>query len=359
MKRKFLAFVSLILAVACCFLATGCSQITSLTFKNNFVGGVEHSAVPASYKEILTYKINYIDKYDADYIKKDSTITDSIVAYEYSDGVFVQEFEILDRLPSSVLTDIEVGTNKIYHIKSNFSITVKYLLNGASEENAIIVHDTVESEAYFLPAGLSFAPIYSKTQSDNHFLQLNSEMQSSLKHIATTSETTYKQTKYTMITDVEYFVEDGDNDTTHSEIDYEYKYKTIVDNAQLFFAIRNLTVDGTTATHLPAVSYSYGSQMELYVRNHNQLKENFNIAYTQNGTTYNETGEVKYNHLSFMIGSTTNSGAPQYLKVQTEASANLPYKSLILEYAETLTTFGLFRSLGALVYTLDSVEIFQ
>lgn len=360
MKKKLLSFLSLILVIIFCFGLTGCSTMQTLSFKNSFVGDVSTSEVPPYMTEKLTYEINYVENYYTDYISKSKNVTDDVVKFEFGKGTFVQTLEILDRLPlDNVSTDIT--GNKIYHLKSEMTIPVKYACNGEDLSSVQENIDTVVNEVYFLASDLSFAPIYSKTETNNTYLNLFSYTSSETANIKIKSETIYNKANYTMkvdITSTNMVNGEPNTEVIHTNKTYNYEFRKLIDNTQLLFAIRNtkLTSDSVYAT-LPTVSPSYGSKMDISVQLHNQLTENFNITYTDKGATAVETGEITYNHISFIVGSTTNTGASQYLKVQNAKSTNLPYRALVLEYAETLTSYGTPACLGALVYTLKSVEI--
>ncbi len=360
MKKKRLSFLSIIFALILCFGLTGCSGTFTLSFKNSFVGNLSNSEIPPYLTETLTYEINYVEKYYVDYIAKNSRVTDDIVKYEFGKGSFVQTLKIMDRLPIDVDTDI-TGT-KIYHLHSEMTIPVKYACNGEELASVQANIDSVVSDVYFLASDLSFAPIYSKSTAVNTYLNLLNYTKAETAKIEIVSETIYNKTSYTMAVNIKStnIVEGQPNvEETSSNKTFNYEFRKLIDNAQLLFAIRNTLLDNTDHIYanIPTVSASYGANKDINVKLHNQLTENFNVSYTENNTTNVETGAVTYNHVSFIVGTTTNTGAAQYLKIQNAKSNVLPYRGLVLEYAETLTSYGTPACLGALVYTLKSVEI--
>lgn len=349
MKRKLVTFFAMLLSLVVALSASGCSSITFLSFNNNFAGGVDHSVVPQTLTETLTYEVNYAEKYHTSYIKKGDSIDQSILKFEFGTGTYVQTLTISPRLPEGITTTLEDASgNRIYCLKSTLSIPVKYAVNGASLESVEFTTDTIESEVYFLAANLSFAPIYSSTKSSITFSNVQ-ENTAAVKAIKVQTTTKYSQTEYVTTTKVD--------DEAATTTTYKYDYKTAIDNNQLLFALRNATLSTELYSTLPVISYSYGAAKDLHVRLHESLKESFKIDYTVNGTTATQDGEVEYNHVSFILGASTNTGSPKYLKIQKSKTANLPYRALVLQYAEPITTYGTFETLGALVYTLKSVEI--
>ncbi len=360
MKKKRLSFLAIIWALILCFSLSGCAGTLTLSFKNSFVGNVSNSEIPPYLTETLTYEINYAEKYYVDYIAKNSKVTDDVVKYEFGKGSYVQTLKIMDRLPIDVNTDIT--GSKIYHIHSEMIIPVKYACNGEDLASAQTNIDTIVSDVYFLASDLSFAPIYSKSTSVNTYLNLLNYTTAETAKIEITSETVYNKTSYKMTVDIKStnMVDGQPNlEQTFTDKTYNYEFRKLIDNTQLLFAIRNTNLDKEKNVYatIPTVSASYGASKDISVKLNNQLSENFNLSYTKDNTTIVETGAITYNHVSFIVGTTTNTGAAQYLKIQADKSNSLPYNALVLEYAETLTSYGTPACLGALVYTLKSVEI--
>ena len=127
----------------------------------------------------------------------------------------------------------------------------------------------------------------------------------------------------------------------------------MIDNNYLLFAIRNIDVAEDQSFSLPTVSPSYGVSKTLTVKNNGDKQISLDMTYNQ--TAINE--EVSVKDCSFYLNTTNDSGTPQYVSVQKSASANLPSKALVIKYAEPLSIYGSFSRLGALVYTIKSVNI--
>ena len=141
----------------------------------------------------------------------------------------------------------------------------------------------------------------------------------------------------------------------------DYTYKTVIDNAQLLFAIRNIDIQQEQAIQIPVVSYQYAEAKNLIFANNgeNKIKDiSINYNNIDSTNTYTEITVAQY---SFGINSINAAGAKQILyvqKAQENAGQNAPpYKSLLYRYVAPVIEYGAFSSLGSLVYTLESVTI--
>ena len=143
-----------------------------------------------------------------------------------------------------------------------------------------------------------------------------------------------------------------------------YTQKTVIDNAQLLFAIRNVELAEDASSALPTVSASYGAPKTLTVKNNGDtqktLRKGGENSFTYNGQELADNElEIAVKDYSFYLNTTNDAGTPQYLLIQKSASASgkLPAKALIIEYVEPLSIYGSFQRLGALVYTIKSVNV--
>ena len=130
----------------------------------------------------------------------------------------------------------------------------------------------------------------------------------------------------------------------------EYETRTIIDTAQLMFAIRNSNVGDVT---LPTVSFAYENPVEISASSISEAN------YTINKLEYNgenkDNTNMLVNNIEFAINSTNNRGSSKYMSIQKEAVNGIKNNALIIEYAEPLLS-GL-STIGALVYKLNKVTI--
>ena len=336
MKKFLVITVSFILAFCLLLSGTGCSRTVLLSFSNNFNDGKD----PNNLKETLTYSVEYTDNYGDGLIKKDSELTDDVFKFEFKNGKYVQTLETLSFLPDSIETDIDVENTKILKLTGKLTIDFIYTVDGEEKTN----NDYVEQEVYFLLAGMSFAPIYSSVKSDFTLVGLSeSEVSVTKDEYVTTTE--YNKETYTVTRTL------GEEETVN---DYEYEFRTAVDNNQLLFILRSLKLQEDATRNVPFVSPVYGEAKELMIKNQADLSTVVNVSYN-GGEKQEETLASK--NLSYFVNETRQAGSAQFVVIQDAKSDNFGNRALPLVYAETLTTYGAFTSMGALVYTISEVSV--
>ncbi len=368
MKKIFLTLTALI--VACITLLSGCSCVPSvpLNFNQNFAGG---DGAPTNfntqYKEVLTYNVTYVDEYNSNL--KISENLDKELIPTYENGKYVSTFYgDVGSLPNGVETDINYTDSDIHHIKTEFSIDTTINGNTYTEE--------IFSDVYFYSANYSFAPIYSRTILKNALVYIDVETQTIaerlqiFEYVTKYNQTSYVQTKKVYVSDKETAEEINaeikDINITSPElvsklVDFEtekthgYSIKQAIDNAQLLFAIRNLDVAVENSVSVPTVSPTYGTPKNLSINNKDENKKSVSFSY--NGVTPPEPEEMSVKNMSFVIGGTDNTGSAQYVVIQKSKTKTIPFRSLPVEYAETLVEYNTFAQMGALKYTLSSVEV--
>ncbi len=349
MKKFFISILSVLLVFAVCILGTGCGDAV-LTFNNNF-GGTDQA--PTSLKEVLKYNVDYVENFNDGYIKKSDNLTDQIIDLDYS-GTMVEEFEIISILPTHVQnkTDIDVSSSRIYRLTYKTEIIASFKINGQTDVTTVT--DYVNQEVYFLPAGLSFAPIYSSVDQVNTAVVFDKDnAKVSLTRSRYQVAISYDRDTYTVDKLITPDLANPDA-VTHSNDQYDYDYREVIDNNQLFFAIRNSSLSQGASRIIPVVSLSYGYAVDIYLGNEKEeTLENLSINY--NGQALTE--DVQVQDIRYIVNATKNAGSSQFVYVQKVGSETLPYRALPVQIVETLTTYGAFESLGALVYTLTDVEI--
>ena len=344
--KKFLVSLLAIALSLVFFTASGCAPSVPLAFNNDFNGGGGSSAEPTSLTETLFYEVKYTDNY-SDTIVKDENITDDVIKFRFENGSYTQTLSVDGFIDESIQTDLDVQSNRIYHLTTEFAIDLVYDLNDGNGEQTY--SDSIITTAHFLSASNSFAPIYSNVKVTQSYIFLPTSAEGTAK----VEQNTYEYT--TVYSTDEYVIETKDSEGQTTSKTFDYDYKKVIDNTQLLFALRNVGLAPEKTCYLPTVSPSYGEAKTIKATGQEES------TVQTNGLTFNgspvDAQSVKVNNLSYLIDSNTNTGAFQYVKIQREKAGNLPFKSLMMEYVEGLPSYGSFTTLGALVYTLKSVTI--
>lgn len=348
MKRFILYVVSLTLAVIMAAFASGCQTATSLAFQNYFLGAGVTGDAPRDTFERLEFNVSF-EKESAVYpeFNQSQSLKESQnIQYDFTDGKYAMTFSIASNTEEiKQKTNIEIDTQNtpIYKLQSIFNIKAFYKVDGNYPENLGTdknggkeFDDEIISEVYFLPAGSSFAPIYSKVIQKQTTLYLGQK--ADVYRTEYVFETIYNKGSYKTVTKSI----DGIISTKSSN----YSYRGAIDNTQLLFAIRNLEIQKDGATAIPTVSPAYNSPQSLTIRCEDELTINSN--YNQ------EDKQISVKKYAIFKSNKLNTGIPQYALVQKSEQNN---KSLLMEYASALVPYGSsFLMMGALVYRLASVS---
>ena len=340
MKRLFTTILALSLSLML-LIFSGCLGAIPLTFNNAFNGAQEPDS---SYRETLTYAVSYGNYED---LTRSALIDQEQLKYSAT-GEYKTTFETVTKndLPEqALLTDINLtaGTGNIYHLTTSLNLNVTYTVNGEGSGDYL---DTIYSEVYFLPSGMSFAPIFSKVNQVSSYLTAENGgagLTYNVKKIESETTILYNQSSYK----ITYKLDDSATDSNH-----DYSFKTVIDNAELLFAMRNLALEKDANTSIPTVSASYGQAKGLLITNGAEFETTLNI--NVNGAPVNEKVSVK--KLDYHVNESNNTGVPQYVTVQKSASGNIPSKALMTEYAHATMCYGTNTITGALIYKLTSVE---
>ena len=367
-KRIFSALVLSIAAIM--LLLSGCMGATPLSFTNAFYGSTNNPVV--GYSETVIYSVKSQDEYDD--LKKDDEITDELIKYNI-EGTFTTSFTVLNRIPDKyneeIQTDLDFEDESrklIYHYQTTLDVKATYTVSGQysnytgesnvtdNSDGSKTYHDVIESEAFFFTSSQSLSPIWSKNSARYTYLTASNDDGQAKVNVITlesNSKTTFNKSNYTIYNN--YVIGAQTDKAVESTKTYGYTQKTVIDNTQLLFAIRNVDVAEDSSYSLPTVSPAYGASKTLTIKNNGDKQKTLDMTY--NANTVAE--EVAVKDCSFYLNTTNDSGTPQYVLVQKSASANgtLPAKALVIEYVEPLAIYGSFQRLGALVYTIKSVTI--
>lgn len=362
MKKILTSFLAIALALVSLLGATGCNKATQLNFTSEFSNSNEE--LSPEYSETVTYDVSYVKDYNSS-LSRDSAVTDELLDLDVT-GTYVTELSIVNNLPSQAKSKISTENSYILYFTTDLALTVT--VNGQT------FNDRVVTDAYFLSAGMSFAPLYTKVSNDSTNISLKSSANSPAKVVTSKSYfiyvTDYQNENYTVnkyTFDNEQAFEQGITAGKHmngSPATYDkkddYYFRSVVDNTQLMFLIRNLGLNKEASSTLPVIAPAYGVKSNIVVNNQSENKKNLLIDIVSNSTNV-VNGEVEFlvKNLVIKNGSTKNSGTPHFAILQKKPSdvSAIPFNSLLLEYAHVLTDTGSARKLGALKYTILSVSI--
>ena len=333
-KIVFSLFLALFMLV---FTGCSCTAEAVLSFDNLWDGKT------IGYSESLVYSVDLSSDYKESsfaYEKSEalSNLTVSIT------GAYTVVNEILSKEDPSVPE--KVKENAVYktiehavsvvRCSSALNLSAKYSIGDKTETS----EDKIVTTAYFYNYDDSFAPIYTEREIDYKYPSVfNGKVV--LTEMKGKDYVEYLSDKYVVRTEY--------GEGKESETEYKHTLKTVIDNAALFLAIRNKSLDLDASYAVPVVHPSYGSSQTLAVTRFADL--NKRITFDYNGTETTVDFAVK--GMSFGVNSTNSSGIKQLAFVQNGESGGIN-KSLIIEYAEPLVEYSGFNKMGALVYTLKS-----
>ena len=343
MRKFIIALICVITMLTACLAGCSCVGTQPLSFNCKFFGENAVTDPSLGYKETLTYNVEYLEK-RSDLDGKSSLLND--VNFTFTNGIYVSTLEMATSLPDGITSDITIDlpsdASTLYKLTTKLSITSTY--SGLDEGNGEY-QDFIESTVYFCSFRLSYAPIYSIVKTDYSVLFVT-DTASSVKKLQSEREITYSKDKYVIKETV------ADNQTSN---EYEYEFMTVIDNAQLLFALRNIDVSKESSFSLPTVSYAYGEAKNLRIDNESQTTNPVELVV--NGTEIKDN--MPLNNYAFMINDATKAGIPQYVEIQSAKSDNLVFNALLHSYVEPLTAYGNMLSMGYLEYTLSNVEIIK
>lgn len=338
MKKTFAA-LSLTLA-AIFSVGCSCDGATILNFNELWGGDADN------YTETFIYDVYST----ADYNEHGHTYTLSEELTDFSftiTGTYSVENKIINKTSSDIPEEVknsDLFTKNIANLirtKTVLDLSATYTLKEKTETSA----DSIITEAYYYNVSAAFAPIFVKRE----FKYSNPYITSSalsLAEYAGSDTTLYTENKYTI-------AKTTGEDTRETE--YEYTYKSVIDNASLFMALRNKSLEKDASYVIPVVVPAYGEAQNLLVSRYITTEKTADVKL--NG----EDKQIKFNvrGISFLVNSVNGSGTSQIVFVQDGATDGLNNKSIIVSQVEPLVEYSGFRRLGALIYTLKEATINQ
>ncbi|MBQ9514170.1 MAG: hypothetical protein IJR66_04260 [Clostridia bacterium] len=340
MKKVFVLITSLILSLIF-FIFAGCGKAGPLdVFTNAFD---KNNTVTIGYSEKNTYSVTYTNNYkfeNFDYSADDSL---NNIGIAFDNGVFTTELKVLkiadftENKDSDILSSMSEDQKSslyVFKYETTLSIDAIYSFDGNSETCS----DYVYSVCYFLPINNQLAPLYSKTENKSAIISVSDSLHITKNHFV--SIVSYNKDSYTMD---KYAYDYDDTELTsplsHTNNDgkvYAYNYNSLIDNASLLFAIRNLNIEKEKETTVPVVSPSYEKAVNL------------SIAYSSDFTEKDTIGnEYAVKLITFVNGESNVSGKKQLTFIDKDNAKLIKMVTPLSEYSIH------FKSIGALVYTLS------
>ncbi len=354
MKKRLITLLLAVLFTACLFCSVGCSSKAALSFKGNFAG--EETLRP-DYKEVLTYKVSTNLKNPT--YAQDAQIKNKKMTYDIN-GSYVSTLSVMERNEMADVfskTDIKAAdTENIYRLETLLTLNTTYTFDTKEPFTHV---DTISNVIYFLSTESSFQPLFSKSVAEYTGLVLTSTPACAI--IKYDMEIVYKSTSYTKsVRQIDYVsTEPADLPEKPTTQTIEYTKRTVIDNSQLIFALRNTSLSLDSTMVIPVVSLSYDQPTDLLIKNGNDTAE---MEFTEsNAVNFNGTpvtGKMKVKILSYAVNNTNTSGAAQYVYIQKSSLGEIKNKALPVKMvAPIVPTYGSFACLGALEYDLVSVSI--
>ncbi len=351
MKRKLFCFITSIILIVACVFSVGCSKLNTLEFFGYYAGYSETKDALGGYSETLSYKVSESNNYDGNY-SINNDIDENIFKVSYKNGSYVSTLKVHGTVPSGAPDEVKNSNiipllegSPIYQLDTTLSIDVCYSINGEQETTNT---DTVKTTSYFCPAKFFFAPIYSYTHSVNTMFSVGT-VASAVAVRELTNTVCYNKSSFVSKT-----IENGEEKT----INGKYDFKTIIDNTQLLFAIRNMSLS-SEASALPVMQFSYNRPTTLSVSNKSTSDVSLTINDYKNQGEKTDTTSIK--NVAFIVADTTAPGMYQFAEIQNAKSKNEVFASnaLLTTYAHTLYASGTAGYYRVLVYTLESVSVVE
>lgn len=328
MKKRFLAIVIFVLtfcfALGGCGEGCGCVSTKLLDFKSDYFAS---SKLHDNYTETLTYSV----KHDGIIYPVSSSLDES--AFAFQEGTYVTTLRLLSTYPEEIDNDIkkELNNSKVFEYVTRLEIPVTYNL---AETKTFT--DVIETRTIFCSQEKHFSPLYSITTANYSMFYQVGETKS-VQELSYVSTVTYGVSAYKQV------MQTGD---TIENNEYNYVFGSLIDNNQLLFAIRNISVEDGSPVGLPVVSTSMPKSTSIAVvyKNADVLKFN--------------SEDVKVTKLAYCLNSTKESGKEHFVFVQNNTDeSSLGKKAYVVRYVQPLTAYGSFESMGSLVFDLKTAVV--
>ena len=375
--KKIITSIALILSASLCFSGCGlmggsCSGGSSTPTYTSAWTNTQEDTIGLS--ETLTYDVNYQDDLTIGKTSYKNTVKKTVMDFSYGTGTYSTtvtvvkaEKSLLGEYSSEVLNDIVDSTDqsilkRIFKYTTRLDIPFTYKYGDMTDY--VTNNDFIQTETYMLLSGNSFAPIFTENTTYVSFVSAGKSPFVEQQHYDTV--TIYNNKTLTTTTKVYYTKAENDHEigdiadekTTTSK----YSFRSTLENAALLFAFRSLDLSGKTTT-VSVYSHVYTSPKSLNISSAEAAAERFNI--TLNGTVIPEE-EIQLNAYSFVLNTTSgcttgrNTGRSQIFYInksmETPPQSIGSNRTLIMRYVEPLVEYSSYNSMGALVYSLRSID---
>lgn len=354
MRKIKIAVLSVIMACALILTGTGCKKDSELYFTSAF--DTEYS-LSAGYTETCLYDLTVNQSFN-DELKKADKLNGIVNDISIISGSYETRLKVTPAVAGSAeqwkgsdISNIN-GINELFYLETLLKLTLS--VNGT-----VCEEDTIITKTYFCPKDFSYAPIHTTTEYDCTNLTIENNALK-IGRLVYTSSTVYNQASYTTVTTTP---------TATQTIAEEYTFRSLIDNNQLLFALRNVNIEVDSSSYIPTNSHAYKKVPNLKITNKGNYAENYTLDANFNGASpiaYDDQNvNVTHNSLTYCVSEKFNTGINNYLLIQSVATNKntttnptteaLPYRSLLIRYAQPILAGGFIA--GALVYTLSSVSV--
>ena len=344
MKKRILSAIACSLVAVLGLLGSSCSSDAILNFNNSVHAGNNPSV---TYSEQAVYKI-----YSTETGKSDNV--DNKLSANFS-GEYKISFWVYESLPANYLPLVAENEllakndfDFLYLMTTELNVEATYSYEGKSDEKKT---DYIKTLTIFTSSNNAYAPIYSETTANYSLLGLNNE-EMLFQPVEYKSETIYGQEEYV----VKHISNLGAENQNEQSKSYEYTFKSLIDNTQLFFAIRNTTLEDEKSTYIPVVAPQYGEKNTLKITRENTTTHTINGLKVQGEEINGE--DVKLAKISYVNSTTNKTGMSQEIFIQAEKSSNgkIENRAILFKYNSTIYEHGSNAILGTLVYELTEIS---
>lgn len=279
---------------------------------------------------------------------------DSKLSVNFS-GKYETGFWVYDSIPSDYSE--YVGDNElikkndfdfIYVMTSKLNVEATYSYEDKEDQ---VKNDSIETLTLFTSSNNAYAPIYSNTTANYSILGVqNGEL--IFKQVNFYHQTIYGEKQYT-VKRLSQIGTEYENEQTKS---YDYTFKSLIDNNQLFFAIRNTTLEDEKNTYFPVVAPQYGEKNTLRIAREKTTTHTIESIIVNGEEVNNE--DVKLAEISYINSTANKSGSPQKIFIQAEKSSNgkIEGRAIVFKHFSPIYEYGNNGIVGMLVYQLKEIS---
>lgn len=300
----------------------GCSA-SATTFTANWYKDTGITTYISGTSEKLTYDVTYAEG------------TNNAYGISYSNGVYTVT------LANSTYSYDGQTPEDVYVLTTSLSVDVSYTVNGESAAYT----DTITSTVKFRTVSKALQPVYSYKEFSCHSPKQSAvtTLAESVKYYHYSFETTY-DSGLTSAT-LSYKKLEGDTSSlTDNESDYKISSGyTYLDNEEILFALRGVTVSSDSSVTVRALNASMGAVQNVTASAGDSEAGTYKFDMGDGENDYSITA----NKLSIQIAGTTQSGTAQTAYYAPAGT----YRAVMLKLQSTMP-----YSLGTVTYTLTKAE---